>query len=669
MLNFEMRHPHCSASRLLLIFMLLCFFAIPVQAQVTPEGTGGTGISGFDETPQEDSDDFQFRTIRTDSPRQTLTTFLRLRDDLEQTLVAYRDDKTRPLANRIDLFFDQLIALLDLSSLPSASRREVGTDTIAYLLDIFGRVELPKLDSVPDEDAFADDAADTQWRIPRTPILIVGIAEGPREGEFLFSERTVRVAPRFYRGIQSSPLQSSLGIKSWSRTIPQITGPMIPAGVLTVMPDGLKRVWLDTPRWKVLAVLGLIIVSAFVLMLLHRAINLGETNNRLGFLLRRALTPVAILVVVRILTPIIEFEINVSGAFSAIIDTATTAVIYAAAVWLFWLVVLAIFERIIVFRDLPQESIDTHLWRIGGRVIGIAGSVIIVGAGAQELGLPLYSVVAGLGVGGLAIALAVRPTLENLIGGIMLYLDQPVRVGDFCSFGDKTGTIEAIGVRSTRLRALDRTLITVPNAALADMQLINWAKCDQMLITTTIGLRYETDSDQLRYVLVKLREMLHAHPKIDRDTVRVRFAGYGASSLDIGVRVYALTQEWNEFHAIREDIFLRMKDIVEESGSSFAFPSQTLYMGRDDGLDSERGEAAIKEVQSWRRAGKLPFPRLAADDIDQLEGTIDYPPRGSIEIGLPEEEMPEAAEPLSAEPDTEDTDRVKGSSDGGDPKT
>jgi MscS family membrane protein len=201
------------------------------------------------------------------------------------------------------------------------------------------------------------------------------------------------------------------------------------------------------------------------------------------------------------------------------------------------------------------------------------------------------------------------------------------------------------------------------------MQLINWAKCDQMLITTTIGLRYETDSDQLRYVLVKLREMLHAHPKIDRDTVRVRFAGYGASSLDIGVRVYALTQEWNEFHAIREDIFLRMKDIVEESGSSFAFPSQTLYMGRDDGLDSERGEAAIKEVQSWRRAGKLPFPRLAADDIDQLEGTIDYPPRGSIEIGLPEEEMPEAAEPLSAEPDTEDTDRVKGSSDGGDPKT
>jgi MscS family membrane protein len=88
-------------------------------------------------------------------------------------------------------------------------------------------------------------------------------------------------------------------------------------------------------------------------------------------------------------------------------------------------------------------------------------SVVIIGSAAQELGLPLYSVVAGLGIGGLAVALANRPTLENLIGGIVLYLDQSVRVGDFCSFGDQTGTVETIGVRSTKIRALDRTLITI----------------------------------------------------------------------------------------------------------------------------------------------------------------------------------------------------------------
>jgi MscS family membrane protein len=153
--------------------------------------------------------------------------------------------------------------------------------------------------------------------------------------------------------------------------------------------------------------------------------------------------------------------------------------------------------------------------------------------------------------------------------------------------------------------------------------------------------------------------MLHAHPKIHSETVRVRFAGFGQSSLDIGVRIYALTQDFNEFHAIREDVLLRMSDIVKKSGSSFAFPSQTLYMGRDDGLDGERGETAAKEVESWRKAGKLPFPRLAADRIEQLEGTLDYPPRGSVEAGTLESQVWETSERLSAEPDDEDQNEHK----------
>ena len=670
MLDLAIRH---ASTRSLVIFFLVvtALYALPARAQVLAEDISSNETSGFDETPEETSEqgsgDFQFRPIRTDSPRQTFRSFLRLRDDLELNLQDYRNNKTYALRAQTGVIGEQLIALIDLSLVPRASRIEVGIETVTYLLDILGRIELPDIDEVPDEEALAGDAAASQWRIPRTPIRIVRISEGPREGEFLFSASTVRVAPRFYRGIEGMPLRTSLGIKSWSRTIPQVTGPMIPAGLLKAMPNGLKRVWLDTPRWKVLAVLVVTLLAALLLILVHWAINRGEAKSRFGFLSRRALTPIAILVVDRLLHPLIQYEINVSGRFSAVVDTTTTVVAYAAATWLFWLVVLAIFERIIAHREFPPESFNTQLWRIGGRTIGILGSIIILGAGVQKLGLPLYSVVAGLGIGGLAVALAVRPTLENLIGGIILYLDQPVRVGDLCTFGDKTGTVEKIGVRSTRLRAIDRTLITVPNSALADMQLINWTRCDRMLINTTIGLRYETDTDQLRYVMAKFREMLHAHPKVHRDTVRIRFAAYGASSLDVDVRVYALTREWNEFFAIREDIFLRMKDIVEQSGTGFAFPSQTLYMGRDDGLDNSLTDAAVKEIQSWRKAGKLPFPRLASDRIDQLEGTLDYPPRGSVEIGLPEEEMPETAEPLSAEPEKEDEDPSKRSSDGGKP--
>jgi MscS family membrane protein len=169
-----------------------------------------------------------------------------------------------------------------------------------------------------------------------------------------------------------------------------------------------------------------------------------------------------------------------------------------------------------------------------------------------------------------------------------------------------------------------------------------------------IGLRYETTPDQMRYVLVKMREMFHAHPRIGNETIRVRFSGYGASSLDVSIRVYALTREWNDFHAIKEDVLMRVNDIINESGSGFAFPSQTLYMGKDDGLDKQLADKAEKDVKSWRRRGKLPFPRLSAARIQEIEDTLDYPPKGSVELSADIDFQTET-EGLSADPLAEET--------------
>ena len=649
MFNLCSKFDYPTALRWWLALVLICCAATFVHAQETTE-TKSDGDDMFAGTQQAASDKPTIKPIRTDSPRATLTSFLRLRDELEETLRSYRAKKSRKLAEKLQVINAQFQALLDLSSVPPSSRRTIGVETTAFLLDIFGRVKLPKLESVPDEAAFDNAVSPAKWRIPGTPIRIDRVDEGTREGEFLFSKRTVMAAPRFYQAVNDLPLQTSLPIISWHRALPQMTGPMIPAAVLRSVPQSLRDFWLDTPKWKVMAVVLISTLAALLLLVFHRAINRRETENGVGFLLRRALTPIAILVVVWSLNDFFANQIEVSGAFSTVVVDTATILINAGAIWLFWLAIRAIFERIVQARGISSDSFDAHLWRLGARTIGTLASVVIIGNAAQDLGLPLYSVVAGLGIGGLAVALAIRPTLENLIGGIMLYMDQPVRVGDFCSFGDKTGTVENIGVRTTKIRALDRTLISIPNATLADMQLINWAKCDRMLISATIGLRYETENDQLRYVLVKFREMLHAHPKIHSETVRVRFADFGQSSLDIGVRIYALTQDFNEFHAIREDVLLRISEIVRKSGSGFAFPSQTLYMGRDDGLDGECGKTAAKEVESWRKAGKLPFPRLAADRIEQLKGTLDYPPRGSVEAGTFESQVWETSERLSAEP-------------------
>jgi MscS family membrane protein len=165
-----------------------------------------------------------------------------------------------------------------------------------------------------------------------------------------------------------------------------------------------------------------------------------------------------------------------------------------------------------------------------------------------------------------------------------------------------------------------------------------------------IGLRYETSDDQLRYVLAMIREMFYGHPRIDSDTVRVRFVAYGPSSLDIEFRVYAKTREWNDFYAIQEDVLLRISAIVKQAGTGFAFPSHTVYVAKDDGLDADLEETAKREVAQWRSTGQLPFPRFAAAKLKGLEGKLDYPPRGSPDFRTTKEDFEEGKERLSVEP-------------------
>jgi MscS family membrane protein len=322
-------------------------------------------------------------------------------------------------------------------------------------------------------------------------------------------------------------------------------------------------------------------------------------------------------------------QLNLIGTVGSAVQVVGAAVVTLAAAWVAWRLAPVIAEAIIASPRIPDQSIDAHLIRVSARLLGIVGSMALLAVGADRLGVPLYGIVAGLGVGGLAVALAAQPTVENLLGGMSLFADKPIRVGDVCKYGDATGTIEAIGIRSSRIRGEDRALTTIPNAALAKMPIVNLSQRDRMLIQTVIGLRYETTPEQLRYVLVKLRELLLGHPRVDSDSSRARFIGFAASSLDVQLSGYVMTRDSTEFAAIREDILLRVMDIVEEAGTAFAFPSQTLYLGRDQGTDESKAQGAEARVQEWRDKGTLPFPNFSPEQARQIRGTIKYPPAGS----------------------------------------
>ena len=247
----------------------------------------------------------------------------------------------------------------------------------------------------------------------------------------------------------------------------------------------------------------------------------------------------------------------------------------------------------------------------------------------DNVGFNVTALVAGLGVGGIAVALAAQKSLENLFGAITLFSDQPVRVGDFCSFDGRVGTVEEIGLRSTRIRTLDRTLVAIPNADFAGMQLENYAARDRIWYHPTIGLRYETTPEQVRYVLVEVRRMLYAHPRVDPDPARIRFVGFGAYSLDFEIFAYVRTRDFGEYLEIAEDLNLRLMDIVAAAGTGFAFPSQTTYVERDTGIDRERAAAAEGAVRAWRERGELYLPGFPREQVERLAGTLDYPPEGS----------------------------------------
>jgi MscS family membrane protein len=185
---------------------------------------------------------------------------------------------------------------------------------------------------------------------------------------------------------------------------------------------------------------------------------------------------------------------------------------------------------------------------------------------------------AGLGVGGIAVALAAQKTLENVVAGASLIFDQAVQVGDFLKVGDVSGTVDQIGLRSTRIRTLDRTVVSIPNSQIANATLETLSARDRFWLHHVVGVRYETTAEQLRAVLDGLERLLVEHPSVDDESVRVRFLRLGAFSLDIDVFAYVNARDWNQFLEVQEALLFGVTRVVSAAGAEIAFPSQTMYV-------------------------------------------------------------------------------------------
>ena len=522
---------------------------------------------------------------------------------------------------------DAVIATLDMSEIGAALHGREGPLLARFLKLTLDRVGFLIWQEMPD-----DPGADAPYIHFQHPVGDIAIApvETPEGIVWQFTPDTLRNIRSLYAAMDEMPLAPGVAALPvgdaffQSRALVRQNAPVL-----------LQRVG-AMELWQWFGLLAMIVIGGLLGSLL--ALPLGWLERRA---MRQggeeAALPVRVLDGFQMMgvSVVIGSAVLLGDIVLAVPDEVgrvTTAIAWILLILAATLAVGRLVDWVAAVRS-SSERVDQHQQTIIDlvrRVVRILVYMIGVVMAAQVLNIPWQGLVAGISVGGLAVALAVQPALGNLFAGITLYSDRPIKVGDFCKFDETMGTVEQIGLRSTRIRTLDRTVVTIPNAEFSNMQIENFARRDRIWLQTTLQLRYETTEDQLRYVLVELRKLLIAHPRVSADPARVRFAGFGSHSLDIEIFAYVLTPDIGEFQAVREDVYLRIMALVAAAGAQFAFPSAIHYRAEDNTPDAERVLAAETEVARWRDENTLPFPDFDWQEKASISGTLDYPPAHSV---------------------------------------
>ena len=558
----------------------------------------------------------------TSSPRATLKSF---RDSMELAFRSFYEHRDSSLLGTTAAE-SRAIDCLDASQLPPVRSRRLATEAALMLNDVLDRVVMPPDDEIPDALTMAELPPDVPraWRIPGTEIEIARVAEGRRAGEYLFSPRTVARAEEFYELARNMPYKPGAMDGLYERVI-YAPGSWIPARWIHALPDWAKQRFGGQSGWKWIAMVLAGAVWLLLLYLGHRMTRPkgGQRRYWLRFFMALALLPVT-----RGFRAFYEQQLIVVGPAYVVVDNIIVMLYYIIAAVAILNLGAAVAGSIIASPRIDKNSLDADFVSVGCRAVAWLFAILVLATGLSDLGVPLAAVIASLGVGGVAFALAAGPTLENLIAGVTLYLDKPVKIGQFCQFEDVLGTVERIGLRSTRIRRWGGNLVAIPNARFAEYQLDNFNDARHLWIRQRLRLRYETSPEQLAYVLAKIREMLFAHPNIV--SPRARLIGFGSDALTVEIVCYSDTGVWAQWHAIREDVLLRIMEIIEASGTRLALPSKTTYVARDVGLDQERRRAAEQQVREWTEAGELPFPDMSEEQREALAGTLHFPPEGSV---------------------------------------
>jgi MscS family membrane protein len=262
--------------------------------------------------------------------------------------------------------------------------------------------------------------------------------------------------------------------------------------------------------------------------------------------------------------------LRIGGTPRAVITYTATAAVYVGTAWLAIVAAIAFGEALVASEHLTPRSLDSQLIRLGTRLAGLVVAVAILIQGGDELGFPAYSVLAGLGVGGLAVALAAQTTIANLIGSLLITIEKPFRVGHSVRIGGSEGTVEDVGFRSTRIRTPDSTIVTIPSSSVVNTTVENLSVRTRRRQRLLVQLAHDTPRQKIEALVAQVRRLITEDPLVEAGTCRVHLNNFGDGSLDILVLFdLHVDDQAGELQA-REAVLLQIMDMAEQAGVQFA---------------------------------------------------------------------------------------------------
>jgi MscS family membrane protein len=529
------------------------------------------------------------QTADTSSPRGTMTLFLDTCNRLYEEVGKDRYvDRSSPEFQKMEM---QIISCLDNSKLPEASRDYYDAEAAVSLKEVLDRIPLPAAEEIPGIEAVesADGSESlTRWQVPRTQIVISKMTEGPRRGEFLFSSETVARAVEFYRKAQSQPYRKegrpvSKGFYQWWLSRP---GNPVVAAWVDQLPNWFQDRYSGMAVWQWI---GLLVVLPISLILMIVAIRLGRTRR--DQIKRRKLmwhwfgivfNVIAILIPLGFKYFVFEY-LTLRGTALYIVGFCANVVFLLAVLILIVRLSNRIGETLVALPNVAQGGPDASLIRIICQVLGIVAAVIVFLEGGRYLGFPLTTLIASAGIGGLAVALSAQGLIKGLFGTVTILLDRPYRVGERIMVKGHDGFVEEIGLRSTKIRALDNRLISIPNDTMCESEIENIGSHENIRRCFNIHIPLDTPLAKIEKAVDCIRDALKDHEGMaPNQPPLVHFSEFNPDSFNIRVMFWYSPPEIEKFHQFSENVNLSIMKTFEEHGVQFSLPFRHTYWKTDD---------------------------------------------------------------------------------------